>query len=239
MKVVNGLVAGILLLIVSSCGLEEAGQGLNIFSFNYDFSESTHDWRHGFADYPAGVDDSAFFELKYEYTNNPLGSGRSIMLSGNNHSDDLFMYIKKKITGLIPDADYTLTFDVEFASNASADAAGVGGAPGESVFLKVGATGMEPTRVMVDGMYVMNIEKGNQAQSGRDMVVIGNIATIENATGYSIISRNNLATSNDNPLVGRTNSHGELWLIVGTDSGFEGVTTLYYTSVFVALSAPN
>ena len=33
-----------------------------------------------------------------------------------------------------------------------------------------------------------------------------------------------------------TDADGALWLIVGTDSGFEGLTTLYYGQIAVVLS---
>jgi hypothetical protein len=31
------------------------------------------------------------------------------------------------------------------------------------------------------------------------------------------------------------NQFGELWLLIGTDSGFEGITSLYYQSISVTL----
>ena len=239
MKIVRGLFLAVFLSLLSSCALESGDAGLYIFSFEYDFSESTHDWVAGFSDYPAGPDDSAFFELKHAYTGCPTGSGKSIMLSGNNHSDDLFMFIKKRITGLKPSSDYTLTFEVELASNAPHGVSGANGAPGENVFLKVGASGMEPKSVIEENKFAMNIDKGNQGEGGDDMIPIGDIATLDSSGAYTIINRSNLASSNAQPLIGRTNSKGELWFIVGTDSGFEGVTTLYYTAIYVVLSAPN
>ena len=239
MKVVRGLFLAVFLSSLSSCALESGDAGLYIFSFEYDFSESTHDWVTGFSDYPAGPDDSAFFELKHAHTGCPTGGGKAIMISGNNHNDDLFMFIKKKISGLKPNSDYTLTFDVELASNAPHGVSGSNGAPGENVFLKVGASGMEPKSVIEENKFAMNIDKGNQGEGGEDMIPIGDIATLDTSGNYTIISRSNLASSNTQPLTGRTNSRGELWFIVGTDSGFEGVTTLYYTAINVVLSSPN
>jgi hypothetical protein len=29
----------------------------------------------------------------------------------------------------------------------------------------------------------------------------------------------------------KANAQGEIWLVVGTDSGFEGKTTIYYNSI--------
>jgi hypothetical protein len=39
------------------------------------------------------------------------------------------------------------------------------------------------------------------------------------------------------PFVATSNNAGELWLIVGTDSGYTGITTIYYTNVSVVFSA--
>jgi hypothetical protein len=105
---------------------------------------------------------------------------------------------------------------------------GVGGAPGESVYVKAGATKEEPKKVLTDGMYRMNIDKGNQATAGADMMVIGNIGVAATTTQFTYISRNNNSSTG---FIAETNDSGELWLIVGTDSGFEGKTILYYSQI--------
>lgn len=228
------------LLWMSGCSMDESAKdNFSIFSYSFDFSQSHHGWQAGFSDYPAGPDDSVFFELKHAYTDEPAylaESRKSIMISGNNHSDDLFMYLKKKLDGLKPSAEYTLTFDIEFASNARAGQIGIGGAPGESVFLKVGATAIEPKSIVERGNFIMNIDKGNQADGGADMIKIGNIVSPGDNDGFSHTTVRSSSTYTK-PYVVRTNSDGEIWLIVGTDSGYEGVTTLYYTKINVVFSA--
>ena len=73
-------------------------QGISVFSVSFDFSQSEEGWKADFVDLPANAEDSGFYELKYSYTNLPanLDARKAIMLSGNNHSDDLFMFIKEK-----------------------------------------------------------------------------------------------------------------------------------------------
>ena len=61
-------------------------------------------------------------------------------ISGNNHSDDLFMYYKRRIGSLRPGGVYAITFDVEFASMYPDGSIGIGGSPANSVFFKAGAT---------------------------------------------------------------------------------------------------
>jgi hypothetical protein len=223
-----------LLFSVFGC-LEMDKEGFELFSETFEFNQSDFNWTAGFSDYPPA--DSTSYELKFAYTEEPSGTRQmSMMLSGNNHSDDLFMFIKKKVSGFRPSTEYTLTFDVEFATEAKEGSVGIGGSPGEGVFLKVGASAMEPKSVIDGNYYVMNIDKGNQSTSGQDMIMIGDIAAPASSSGYTLITRTN-TTSNGMPLTVKSNSAGELWLIVGTDSGFEGITNIYYTKILVVFSA--
>lgn len=73
------------------------------WEFNYSFTSSTEGWIGDFADKPPGEED--FYELEFEHSGLPEpldGSNGALKLSGNNHSDDLFMFIKKQLTGLTP-----------------------------------------------------------------------------------------------------------------------------------------
>ena len=220
------------------CDLSSDSSGILVFSYGFDFSESQHNWVVDFTDFPAGTDSSSY-ELKFAYTDLPPNvatNKKSMMVSGNNHSDDLFMFMKRKISDLSPNTDYTLVFEVELASNAPKGAVGIGGAPGESVFLKAGAASMEPKKIIEDNQYALNVDKGNQNTSGEIAIVLGDIAVSYDTQDYSLISRNNTGNT---PFIARSNSKGEIWLIVGTDSGFEGTTTVYYTRVNVVFSATN
>lgn len=213
-----------------ACELE---QDIRVFSISYDFTTADNGWIADFADYPEG--DSLNFELFYKHDTLPtnLNAGatkKALHLAGKNGSDDLFMFIKKKVSGLRPNATYNVLFNIRFASNAPTGAVGIGGAPGESVFLKAGAVSIEPRKVLESGAYAMNIDKGNQAQPGTNMIVLGNIAVAAGTTQFSYIARNNTSSSG---FYATTDSDGQLWLIIGTDSGFEGLTRIYYTQIDV------
>ena len=234
----KGILFLIILITAAGCAMDDTSLGFLISSESSDFSIGQQNWVGDFTDYPIGPDDSAFYELRFEYTDRPSNLGtpqKAIMLSGNNHSDDLFMFIKKRVGGLRPNTDYTVVFEVELASNALKNQVGVGGAPGESVYLKAGASNIEPRKIVDGNYYRLNIDKGDQANGGNDMMVIGNIAV--DTQEYNLLTRNN--TNQYAPFMARTNSAGELWLIVGTDSGFEGITTLYYTKINVVFSSSN
>jgi hypothetical protein len=81
----------------------------------------------------------------------------------------------------------------------------------------------------------MNIDKGNQEQEGRDMINLGHVAHPElgeSAAGeYKIKSLDN----EGHAFRVDTDADGSLWFVVGTDSGFEGLTALYYSRISIVL----
>ncbi len=204
------------------------------FNYALHFSESeAQNWKAGFADYPAGEEE--FYKLEWGFATVPPEAGEekpSIRISGNNHSDDLFMFLYRKLDGLEPNTTYELRFKVELASNAPRNSVGVGGSPGSSVYLKAGALTTEPELIQDntgEKPYLLTkFDKGNQSQGGKDMLVLGNIGTELEEFRYTFIER-----THSTPLAVTTNEAGELWIMVGTDSGFEATTTLYYTAVKV------
>ncbi len=201
--------------------------------FSFDFVTGEEGWTAGFANYPAG--EEAFYELDFQWSPlpNPLDTSQnSLYITGTNHSDDLFMFIKKNITGLLPNTAYTVTFDVEFASIYPTNAVGVGGAPGEGVTMKAGATLTEPNSFVEDGAVFINIDKGNQSYGGVDMGVIGHVGVADDTTEYTLITNNNFTE----PFTITTDSNGEVWLIIGTDSGYESTTALYYNQIDVVFT---
>jgi len=185
-------------------------------------------WLADYSDYAIPQENLMEFESGRAMLPPPLPNDQfGFKLSGHNRSDDMFMFMYYSLTGLLPNREYTVTFDLEIASKYAANSVGIGGSPGSSVYLKVGAVGKEPKKELLGDYYAMNIEKGQQSQGGPDMQVIGNIAIGDDKQEYELINRNN---SNE-PFKGRTDSNGNLWLIIGTDSGFEGLTTIYFNKI--------
>jgi hypothetical protein len=206
------------------------------YQFTYTFNEDQEDWITGFADLPADFDE-AFYELDSGWGALPSGlEGNAIYLSGHNHSDDLFMFLKVQVEGLKPNTAYQAEFTIDLASNTPEGMMGIGGSPGESVYVKAGATTNEPEVIEdTDGWLRMNIDKGNQASEGEDMFNLGTLANpnidLDTFTGeeYALMTlssegRNFEVVSDD---------QGHAWLIAGTDSGFEGPTKVYYNRIVV------
>ncbi|MBZ9731148.1 hypothetical protein LB467_15745 [Salegentibacter sp. JZCK2] len=220
------------LAMILGCGNDDEQLDNNRITYMYGFSEDTEGWNGDFADYPAGEEENYGLEFEHSPLPDPLDNSQgSLKLSGKNHSDDLFMFVKKQVTGLTPNQEYRLNFEVEFASNVADGQFGIGGSPGESVYIKAGAAPMEPEKEEDElGWYRLNIDKGNQATSGENMVVIGSFA---NGSDENIYTLKSLSPST--PMRVTANSEGSLWLLFGVDSGFEGETTIYINRIDVEL----
>ena len=202
--------------------------------FNFNFEDDAEGWTVGFADLPTNYDQS-IYELDSDHRPLPDGlEGSGIYVQGHNRSDDLFMFLKRRVDGLRPNTVYAVSVSIDLATNVSAGLVGIGGPPGESVYVKAGASTVEPVATEGDNRHLrMNIDKGNQARGGESMVVLGNVAHREVVNReYRIKTLDNA----DQPLNVKADSEGRVWLIAGTDSGFEGLSAFYYARISYTLS---
>jgi hypothetical protein len=229
----------LLWIIFSAFLLGCTAQYEQAYQFNYTFDEDQEGWVAGFADLPADYDPD-LFELDSGWSELPSGlEGSAIYLSGQNRSDDLFMYLQQHITGLKPETTYQVDFSIDLASNTPEGMMGIGGSPGENVYIKAGAVNNEPELVTDDINWLrLNIDKGNQATEGADMINLGTIANpnidISTSTGeeYALMNLNN----QEMPFTVTSDKDGSIWVLVGSDSGFEGATTLYYDALEIQLT---
>lgn len=220
-----------LILALAGCQNNDQTNEVEPTEYIYNFQEDSEDWTAGFADYPNEPNVEDFYELEFSHSMLPSPlriTDGALKQAGNNHSDDLFMFVKKKITELVPYRTYNVSMEIEFASNASNGATGIGGSPAEDVFIKAGASTSEPLKVLdnSDNYYRMNIDKGNQAQDGANMKLIGDFANGTESSAYNLVTLKTM-----NFISVESNSNGEIWLVVGTDSGFEGTTVIYYNKI--------
>lgn len=198
-------------------------------------------WEAVFADYDAATRDDG---LEGEAGVVVPGSGgvAGFRLSGNNHADDLYMGMRRKVAGLRGVALYTLEYSVRLWTNTGEGCLGVGGSPGDSVYIKVGAASVRPAPEPAgDGQAVWTfppaVDKGNQAAGGPAGSVAGTAANGQNGPcgndgdPYTAIEYNGVT----HPFTVGSNKYGELWLLVGSDSGFEGNTTIFWERVDVTL----
>lgn len=172
-----------------------------------------------------------FYELRYGQETVPIdGAGKGLFLSGNNHSDDLFMGYYKELAGFRPGQLYAFHVTFRLATQVDGGIIGVGGSPGASVYVKGGIAMEEPGRVQ-DGLgyYRLNLDKGNQGQGGTDLTLLGNLEKEETVRPgeyewkeFSFDAR------------ARADAEGRLWLALGTDSGFEAVSSYYLDDILLS-----
>lgn len=194
-----------------------------------DFSTLPGGWVSGTSDYSVQTKPN---DIVTEYRPLPAPfSGQGLYTYGTNRSDDLFIYIKKRYSGFAPDTDYALSFQTAIVSNVASGCMGVGGSPGDSVWLFGGASSTEPLTVQNNDQFTMNIDRGNQAASGKYALVLGTIGNSSTDCGKAPNLEKTL--SNPSPLIVKTGSDGSLWLLFGIDSGFESSSFIYYKSITV------
>ena len=222
-------------MVLTACGgndildLDKNSRQLQI-----SYHESVEGWKQGFSDYTANTTDYAFSAGQVELPvplneTTTTGKRKGYKLSSNNHSDDVFMFITREFDGLEANRLYDFDFELTFATNAQKNCVGIGGAPGEAVTIKAGASKTEPKSVNNgNNVYSMNIDKGNQTTGGIDAVAIGTFAN-ERECGNTDTSYMKKTLRNERGRFSAyTDNNGKIWIIFGTDSGYEGTTTIYF-----------
>ena len=214
-------------------------------TLTFDFRSGLQGWEGGVSDYPVGQEANLEFDFGLREFPSETGiAGNGLWITSRNTPDDLFTFVKCRLDradGVTPGTAYRVAYEILVASNAPSGCAGVGGSPGDSVYLKAGASPTEPQAVLADGeaYYRLNVDKGDQAEGGAAASVV---STIANGVPCDLIPSLETAPS---VLLFRAHTHetpvtagddGELWLLLGTDSGFEWVTAMYYLRIDVTLT---
>ena len=121
---------------------------------------------------------------------------------------------------------------VEFllATDVEGGLIGIGGAPGESVFVKCGASTVRPEVILENGYFSLNIDKGAQNNNGEQMQLIGDMAKPEGSPEGFVFKQMTAS------FTVKTNDEGRFYLIIGTDSGFEGFTEYYIDDVILNIN---
>jgi hypothetical protein len=223
------------LSMLAACGGDNAAtppQGalppvLKPVQITADFNQGIDGWKGEASDYTAvDAPENVVFEQRALAA--PL-SGKGYYVAGRNRSDDLFLYVKKQFGGFVPSASYKVTFTVKFATNVPTGCMGVGGSPGESVWVVGAASDIEPKAELKDGRNALNIDRGNQAGGGKAGQVLGTIGNSVSDCGTPVFQSKTVKSKE--PLTVKANAQGKLWLLVGIDSGFEAASQLTFQSV--------
>lgn len=183
-----------------------------IASFNFD--QGPLDWEGGFSGFAEDARDT--LELGFNFDRAPqnfLLSDSLPRLSGDNPHENLFLFVKRKITGLDSNKVYKVDFDIEFL----AQNLGYGSDTITSQILgimKAGAMTEEPVLQVNNGMVETAFDKGNGLEPGEDLQIIGGIPL----PFFQVASELTRGTTEGINIEAATNSSGEMWVTVGVES---------------------
>ncbi len=203
-------------------------------TFTFLFEDGAQGWTARLADYTVGDEANLMFVNETRALPGYLGGADALFVSSKNTPDDLFVHFVRQLEGLEPDTEYDVAFNITFASKDPVGSFGVGGSPGESVHLRAGASPVEFTRVVdADDIYRISPDVGDSLHAGENGIHLGNIAKPDDGTeDFVLLARDSLGTA----FSARTDAQGRMWGLFGTDSGYEGVTEMYYTSIILELT---
>jgi len=241
----------VLLVLITFTAVALAQGTPSPVSISFDFRNGALGWQAGFARYPPATDKNGFYELLAEIRSLPVDlgvNGTGFYIQGNNHSDALVMFMKRGLSagdGIVAGQTYQVDFTIIFASSVPTGCFGTGGSPGDSVNLRAGASPAEPLPLLAIPLPFrdlgMNVNIGGGSGPNKNGLAASFAGTIANGQPCDLgphpwvsIQRNHLHTTLVN-----ANSKGEIWLFVGTDSGYEGPTNLYYQRIDVTLTPVN
>jgi len=206
-----------------------------VFISNAAFELATDGWVADFSGYSTDSDSVALQRTALR-SRLPFGLDTSqyafLVQAAPNSNDQLFMYLKKVVTGFNPNVVYNISFEVTVGTAYPSGAAGPGGVSGSNMFLKAGASQTEPNKVLRNTIYEFNLDKGIPSQEGPAAIILGD------ATNGSGNSAYRLSTKTGSKSISvRPNANGEIWLFVGMDSGAVGLNTVFYDRIKVFLVA--
>lgn len=211
---------------------------------HYDFAAGDQGWEALFSDYAPDMTASMELDAGVRSLPSELGRpGTGYYLQAMNRSDDVFMLLYRHFgvsDGVTPGAEYLVSYRITMASDAPAGCAGIGGTPAEGVTLKAGAAHHEPIVIVDDSsggpMFRVTVDKGEQTQGGKEMSVAGDIANGADPSQCDAHRFQTFTRTHEHSTPVTATATGDLWLLVGTDSGYEGLTRLYYQQIDVELT---
>lgn len=218
--------------ITSGCSADMESTILVDLITAFDFENGSQGWEGGVSDYPDDYTDSTDFIFGYRpIPSNLLVEGNGLEISAENPHGDLFYFFKKHVTGLRPNKKYKLDF--EFLVYTQLNDPSIKSLK-EELYLKMGAVNyapqLEETVLKSSLEYKMlNVDKGEKNnEGGQDIVNIGSIKEFtkvrpETISGNTFDFNIEVVSNND----------GDIWLLIGVDSGVKSNLTFGMTALTV------
>lgn len=227
-----------LLLIIQVLAVSACQDEIQPINESYKFSDGDLGWTFEAVDYPSNVDKEEWQINSVVGTEDFTGNNtNAFWLYGNNHSDDIFLYVYKDIEGLKKDTTYNATINVDAVTPYGKESMGIGGSPAASVYAKAGLVTVEPKpekrEYQGSNYYLLpeSIDKGQQSNGGEDLKLLGTLAGQTEAINGLYDLQYTLET------IFTTSDAAEAWIIVGIDSGFEGLNIIGIQSVELDITA--
>ena len=222
---------GAALLLLAGC--LNAADTTNTISLPFDFDDVGEGWTAGVADVPETQLPNVNLVGDLRALPSPLPSRDALYLAGNNVSGTIFMFQQRRFTGLIPNEQYEVALEAEFATSYHQ---GCTTGIGPATFLKAGVSLIEPAaEVDAQGILRMTIDKGTGATAG-DYAQLGDIRN--GATGCPSPGTYTIQTTimRSQPLRLVTDAFGGFWLWIGIESTGAGRPEIYLGGVIVTLT---
>jgi len=200
------------------------------------FQEDSEGWEAQFAEYEPGLEDS----LKLSFTHDnftvseSFGPVSAVIQSGYATNSDLFMYIKRQISGFVPNKTYNVFFSLELYAQLNENFAGDLDNPSKGSFLKAGILENEPDTTIVDDAdnpgkkkVITNFSKGEDQIAASNMAYLGKIEH----TGMDDPPLLLIATSDGYSLLGTADDEGKMWVMIGIDTNQPLYQSIYYSFI--------
>lgn len=222
------MIFGSLVLSVFLVSCKGGTDTLPIKFFTSTFQRDAEDWTGDVALFKNGQQDTIAFNIKQgKIPGSTDSTSRGLSVSGKNIGDNLFLFIKKKITGLDP----ALTYKVAYQINIGTSYPDTVGSAGRLIFIKAGASPNEPVKELKNNYYNVSIDLGSLSQSGAEMMYLGTAGNGLDSVAYRSIVRTNANLA----VEVKPNAAGEIWLCVGAETSYKGLIQLYYDRIYTAV----
>jgi hypothetical protein len=237
MRYIKWLSPGILLLVLflNSCSLDSMRPPTMLIS-NFDFSDGIEGWQASYANYAPSEQDSFKFSFDYGHFHMPNDTTtiRAMVQTADNRNGKLFMYVKRRISGLTPYKKYNITFNVHFYSQLreSYNIDSIGSTEGS--FLKIGTFKHEPVNDTIPDVsnagnfiIVPQFDPGQNDKDGADMIYLGKISYTNLKQAPDLLG----AISRGKELEETADAEGKVWVAIGVSTNIMVYQSLYFSGI--------
>ena len=208
---------------------EAKGESENkpVFADITDFESGNNAYNYGFANYAADKEET--YEFTTQITDIPDLESKGLLLSGNNKSDGLIMYLTKDIVALT-DTEYTVTLDFDIAINKKS-AISEENTSLKAIYVKAGVTNIS---------FAPELDNKNYYRSNWDIGELGNSGTDARALGTAEKVNSDDETyqykhfSQSFSVI--TDEKGLICVLIAVDSNVSSVSSVYFDNIVIEIA---